>query len=260
MFINAEFSSSSMVVKKVFVLRIPKVVMPLIGINILMFILQNILGSSFTQALVLNTATVWTHPWTIITSMFLHGGFNHILFNMYALLMFGPLVEQRVGTKRFLQMYFISGILAALGFVFFQEVVFLHPALALGASGAIMGVFGMTIILLPELRILFFFIIPMSMRTAGIIFALIDLAGVFGVGVTGVANIAHLFGLAAGIAFAFYLKKKKKQFDKEFARPFVHHVHEAHSAKNYTKSRKDYNEAIELNEDDIQNYLKNGRL
>ncbi len=248
-----------MVVRKSVVIKIPKVVMPLIGLNIFIYILQRVL-SGFTESLVLNTATVWAQPWTLVTSMFLHGGLEHILFNMYALLMFGPLIEQRVGTKNFLQMYFLSGILAGLGFVVFQELILGISASALGASGAIMGVFGMTIILLPKLRILFFFVIPMSMRTAGIVFALIDLVGIFGVGASGIANIAHLVGLAAGILYALDLKKQRKKFEKEFARPFVNtNPMYERNAKNKNK-KKEYTKTIELTENDIQNYLKKGRL
>lgn len=223
--------------------------MPIILINVLFFILQAVLGSDFTQALVLNTSTVFLEPWTLVTSMFLHGSFNHLLFNMYALLMFGPLIEQRVGSKRFLQMYFASGILAGLGYVIFQEVLLGVSSSALGASGAIMGVLGMTIMLLPNMRVLFFFIIPMSMRTAGILFALVDLLGVFGVGASGIANIAHLVGLAVGLAFAWFLLQQKKSYYKGFARPYKK-----------TNLKKDYDQTIELSEDDVENYLKKGRF
>lgn len=244
-----------MVTKKVMVVRIPKAVLPLIIINVFVFILQNVLGMQFTQMFYLDTATAFVRPWTLLTAMFLHGDITHILFNMYALLMFGPLIEQRVGTKNFLNMYFLSGLIASAGYVFWQEIILGTSAVALGASGAIMGVLGMTIVLLPNLRVLFFFIIPMSMRTAGIIFALIDVIGVFTP--NNVANIAHLFGLAAGMLFARYLLKQKKKFDKEFARPYKQsttmHFRNANA-------KKQYGDSIELNEDDIQNYLKKGRL
>jgi len=235
--------------RKQLVVNIPKVVMPLIGINILVFILQNVFGASFTDLFVLNTATVFSTPWTLVTSMFLHGGFNHILFNMYALMMFGPLIERKIGSKKFLQMYFVSGILASLGFVLYSNMIVGTSALALGASGAIMGVLGMTIMLLPKMRVLFFFVIPMSMRTAGIIFAAVDLLGLIGIGGSGIANSAHLVGLAVGLLYAKYLLVENKKFYQEFAKPY-----------NIRSTNKAHSKAIELSEQDVENYLKKGRL
>jgi len=69
---------------------------------------------------------------------------------MYALLIFGPLIESKIGSKRFIMIYFISGLLAGIGSTFFY-------AKALGASGAIMGILGVTIVMMPNLRVLLFF-------------------------------------------------------------------------------------------------------
>ena len=207
----------------------------------------------------LTSALVWQQPWTLITAMFLHGSFSHLLFNMYALLLFGPLVERKIGKKRFLILYFVAGLVASFAALY-------YPA-ALGASGAIMGVLGMVIMLFPRMRVLFFFIVPMSMRTAGIIFAAIDLFGFFAGG-TGVAHLAHLGGLAIGIAYGFYLLRKAKSFTFKFtAKPHVHdsnvHVH-----KTSTRSKNSfsddlppsYEQTIELTKDDLDEYYKYGKL
>ena len=82
-------------------------VYPLIGINLVMFFLQ-IMFEGFTESFMLVSSDIYSRPWILLTSMFLHGGFSHLLFNMYALLMFGNLIEQRIGTKRFLFIYFVS--------------------------------------------------------------------------------------------------------------------------------------------------------
>jgi len=208
-------------------LKLNSVVMPLILINLVMFVLQFLLGNDFTSSLLLVSKDIWVRPWTIITSMFLHGNSMHILFNMYALYLFGTLIEQRVGKIRFSILYFVSGIVGAIAFSVFRP-----EAAALGASGAIMGVLGMTVILLPDLKVLFFFFIPMSMRTAGIIMALIDLFGLF----PGVAGTAHLGGFACGIIYGLFLVKKKKKFTKKF------------SSKSH------------LEQNDIDEYLKSGRI
>jgi uncharacterized protein len=220
---------------------------PIIIANIVLFVLQLTLGSWFTEMFLLISSDILARPWILVSSMFLHASPTHLFFNMYVLFMFGPLVEQRIGKKRFYIIYFVSGILAALAASLFYER-------ALGASGAIMGILGVTIMLLPDLKVLFLFFLPMSLRTAGIIFALVDLLGVFYP--SGTANIAHLAGLGVGVAYGAYLLKKRKVFHKNFIqRPIT----KQHQYKKQGKTHA-YSQTIELSEDDMQEYLKSGRL
>lgn len=215
-------------------MKLRNAVGPLIIANILMFILQLFIDG-FTESFMLVQYGALTRPWIMVTSMFLHGSPNHLLFNMYALWMFGPLIETKIGTKRFLGVYFLAGILAA----FISN--FVYPA-ALGASGAIMAILGLVIMLLPNLKVLFLFFIPMTMRTAGFIFALIDIFGIFYP--NGTANVAHLVGLGIGLLFGYYLIGKKKTFHKKFT-----------AKKHHTTGT-----IIELNESDVDEYLKYGRI
>ena len=171
----------------------------LLLINVILFIIQ-ISFRGFTESFMLVSADIWVRPWIIITSMFLHGGVAHLFFNMYALYLFGTLVERSIGTKKFLLVYFTAGILAAM---------LPQYSAALGASGAIMGIIGLVIMLFPDMKILFFFAIPMSMRTAGIIFAAIEVFGLLVPVHTGIAHYAHLVGLAVGLIFGYYIMKKK---------------------------------------------------
>lgn len=201
-------------------------VLPIILVTVIVFMLQTFLAG-FTESFMLISSDIFSRPWIIVTSMFLHGSFNHIFFNMYGLFLFGTVLEQRIGPKRFLLLYFLSGTVAALLSSFFY-------ARALGASGAIMGVIGALIVLMPELRLLFFFIVPMPLWFAGIIYALIDLFGVFFP--SGVGNIAHLVGMGIGLLFGLYLKQMKKKFDKKF-----------HSKKH-------------LEQDELEEYLRTGRI
>jgi len=205
--------------------EIKAAVMPLVILNVIFFILQIVLGDVFTNSLILMKGDLFFRPWTLLTSMFLHGSITHLLFNMYVLLMFGSLLEQRMGSKRFLFIYLLSGLIAALVSSFVYRA-------ALGASGAIMGMLGVLIILMPDLKVLFFFVIPMSLRTAAIIFALIDLFGI----IPGVAHIAHLTGLSCGLLYGLYLKKQKRKFHKKF------------SSK------------LHMGTEDIDEYLRNGRI
>jgi len=210
------------------------IIMPLIVINIIFFLLQQYI-EGFTSLFVLVSADILIRPWTLLTSMFLHAGSTHLLFNMYALYMFGPLIQQRIGPNRFLAAYFGGGIIAGIAFTIFNPA-----SSALGASGAIMTILGLVIMLMPHMKVLFFFVIPMSMRTAGIIFAVIDLVGFVSTLNTGIAHIAHLAGLAVGIFYGFQLLKKRKNF--------------ANKMKNRPKLD------LSMNQEDINDYFKNGRI
>ena len=208
--------------------KLVNAVTPLLVINIVFFILQMVLRD-FTSTFILISSEIFSRPWILVTHMFLHGSPYHLLFNMYVLYAFGPLLEQRIGTNRFFLIYFLSGILAAIGFSLLGP-----SASALGASGAIMGMLGVLVILMPELQLLFFFIVPMSLRVAAIIFVLIDVFGVLYP--SGVGNIAHLVGFGVGLLFGMHLKKKRKKFDKKF------------------QSKSD------LDKDDLEEYLRSGRI
>jgi membrane associated rhomboid family serine protease len=219
--------------------HIQSFVIPLIFVNFLMFLFQIVLGQGFTDSLVLNKGDLFIRPWTLLTSMFLHGGVWHIVFNMYALLIFGPLLEQRIGPKRFILAYIGTGLLAG---IIASEVARVCDFLplpgnfcfqsALGASGAILGIIGVTIVLLPNLGILLFFVIPMPLWMFGIVIALVDLLGI----TPGVASAAHLAGLGAGVLYGLHLRGQKKEFHKKFKQKF------------------------ELDDEDIEEYLKSGRI
>lgn len=212
----------------------------LILVNIVVFLLQFLLGENFTKLFMLVPADVLIRPWTLLTSMFLHGSPAHLLFNMYALFIFGSLIEQRIGTKRFVTIYIFAGLFAGIIYSVFSTIP------ALGASGAIMAILGLTIMLLPDLRVLFFFVIPMSLRTAGIIFALIDLVGLFNPN-SGIAHLAHLGGLFIGLLYGYYFIKQRKKFAKKFVR----------STPSNSKTKKD---TIEMTDEDIEEYISKGRL
>ncbi|MGM5488910.1 MAG: rhomboid family intramembrane serine protease, partial [Nanobdellota archaeon] len=223
-------------------MRKPSAVITILSANIVFFILQILFEAAnlpFTELLWLESSRVLMNPWILVTSMFLHAGITHIFFNMFVLLMFGPLIEQRIGTRRFYYLYFMAGIIAAIAFV-----VTPFGMRAVGASGAIMGILGMTIMLLPHLQVLFFFVIPMSLRTAGIIIAAVDILGLLGVGPGGIANVSHLAGLACGLAYGYYLKQKKHAYDK----------------RSNTITIKPTRKSNEMSDDDIEAYLKHGRL
>jgi len=170
-------------------------------ICIIVFILQNIIPN-LTDSLLLNQQS-FSQPYRFITAIFLHGSLIHIVSNLFALILFGLILEKLIGSKRFLLVFFSSGIIANIISSFF------YPA-SLGASGAIMGIIG-TLTIIRPLMAVWAFSLPMPMFLAAIIWAIGDILGIFYPQGTG--NIAHLSGLAIGLILGIYfrVKHKKKQ-------------------------------------------------
>lgn len=175
----------------------------LIIANVIMFFVE-ITAPGFASLLVLQPRHVLLEPWTLVTYMFLHDPNNlmHILFNMLGLYWFGARVEERIGGKRFLALYFISGLSGAILSLLFV------PAAVIGASGAVFGVMLAFARFWPDAQILFFFILPLQARFAVMVMAAMELwAGLRGSG-GGVANFCHLGGFAGAYLYLLYLERR----------------------------------------------------
>ena len=170
------------------------------------FVIQNI-NSKYTYYFELVPSDIFTRPWILITHMFLHANGIHLLFNMMVLFFFGPELERRIGGKKFLVVYFISGLVAALGYSFWTLFVLGTNEPAIGASGALMGIFACLAILAPDIVVYVYFI-PMKITYALIFFALLDLF----LSSSGdlIAHSAHLSGVVAGLVIGKYLKNTGK--------------------------------------------------
>lgn len=167
------------------------------------------------------------HWWQPITYMFLHANFSHIFFNMFAVWMFAPVIEQQWGTRRFALYYLVCGLGAAL----IQELVWMamlsnmsatydiatltHYAYFLntiGASGAVFGILFAFGWLYPDVPMYILFIpVPIRARVFVIIYALIELfaglGSVAGFSADNVAHFAHLGGMLFGWLLILYWKK-----------------------------------------------------
>ena len=158
--------------------------------------------------------------WTIITHLFMHANFTHLLVNMISLMFIGSFVEKLIGKKRFLWVYFGGGIAAALLFIIVAGITVTDlNTFAVGASGAIFALGGLLAVLTPKLPVLVFFILPLPMWAAmafllGVMWVISITAGV------PIGNIAHLGGLILGVAYGFYLKNKYPHKTKMIARYF----------------------------------------
>lgn len=186
------------------------VVRNLIFINLIVYIItMYAVPSSFNYLALFPLSTGQFGAWQTITHMFLHGGILHIALNMLVLWQFGNPLEKYVGTKNFLILYFVSGIMGGLLWMLFGT------AAAVGASGAISGILGAYLFFAPDMKVLFFFFIPMKLKYAIYLFAGISL--VFGIiaifststnGAMHLAHMAHLGGLIGGFLVGYYWKTK----------------------------------------------------
>ena len=171
--------------------------------TVLMFFVQQT-ASVVTSLLYLVPSQVLTRPWTLVTYMFLHGGLGHIFWNMLGLYFFGPRVESRMGSQRFITLYLVSGIVGAL-----LSVVLAPRNPILGASGAVLGVLMAFARFWPRERIYIWGVIPIEARWLVIIYAAIDILGFNGFGRFGVANVAHLGGFAGALLYLLFLERRQ---------------------------------------------------
>ncbi len=159
---------------------------------------------------------------TLVSSMFLHGSWSHVIGNMWYLWIFGDNIEDRMGHTRFLVFYLLCGVIAAIGHVLMSPAS-LVPTI--GASGAIAGVMGAYFVLFPHSRVLtlvplivFVEIIELpALLLLGFWFVLqIFSAGIGAIAATGdvggIAFVAHIAGFAAGAAGVFAFRAKREEW------------------------------------------------
>ena len=172
----------------------------LIAVNILVFIVTLVTPGAI-PFLWWQPASFLHQPWTIITSLFVHAGWGHIICNMISLYFLGSFLIRLLGEKKFLTTYFLGGIT---GNIFF---IFPNPsAIGVGASGAIFALGGALAIMAPRLPVFMFFIpIPVPLWIAIIVFLLISF-------VPGIAWQAHLGGLLLGLAAGYHFKRRRTYF------------------------------------------------
>jgi len=131
-------------------------------------------------------------PWTIVTYQFAHAGLGHLLFNMLGLYFFGSRLEEHLGTRHFLGLYFASGVAGGLlSFVNFNTPI-------IGASAAVFGVFLGFARYWPRERIYIWGVLPVEARVLVVVMTVLALFGGFGFGGAGTAHFAHLGGFVGG--------------------------------------------------------------
>ena len=156
---------------------------------------------------------------SLMTSMFLHGGFMHLIGNMLYLWIFGKNIEDAMGHGRFIIFYLVGGVVAAMSHAWVDPNSVVPM---IGASGAISGVLGAYLLLYPRARVLVLFPFGFFMRLiyvpAGFVLAfwfilqLISGMGSVGRGGGGVAWFAHIGGFIAGMALIGFFKHRSVRF------------------------------------------------
>ena len=199
----------------------PFVTVTIIVLNALAFMFELSLGQRALREFlyVYGVVPADFHVPTLVTSMFLHGGWSHILGNMWYLWIFGDNVEDQCGHGRFVVFYLLCGSAAAVGQIVMNPQSTLPT---IGASGAIAGVMGAYFILYPQSRVLtlipifwfevievpaivllgFWFL--MQLVNAGAIAATANSVG------GGVAFAAHVVGFLAGLGGIFVFRQRKR--------------------------------------------------
>jgi membrane associated rhomboid family serine protease len=188
------------------------IVLNLIIINALGFVAQMVLDktSGLTGYIALYSyQSELFRPYQLVTHMFAHGGFMHILFNMYALWMFGSVLERVWGPKKFLIFYLVCGLAAGLAQMFTMDLM----GSAVGASGAIMGLLAAFAYLFPNVQFYILpFPFPIKAKFMVAIYAAIDLFGGLHPGASdNIAHFAHLGGLVMGFILVIIWGKPDKQ-------------------------------------------------
>jgi membrane associated rhomboid family serine protease len=180
----------------------------------IVFLLQEVVGRVMVVYLGLVPGFVWHefYLWQLLTYMFLHGGFFHILFNLLALWMFGGELENLWGSRRFLAYFFFCGTGAGIITVFCT--VILTPQYqfipVIGASGAIYGILLAFGWLFPNRRIYVYFLFPIPARYFVIIFGFLEFVYFSRGEGGGVSHLTHLGGLLFGILYMLYPTVRQK--------------------------------------------------
>lgn len=185
------------------------VVRALLIANVAAFFVQSALPE-LAEAFVFVPTLALLRPWTAVTYMFLHGDPMHLLFNMMGLFFFGPRVEDRIRSRQFAILYFLSGLTGAL-----LSVIFSPDSAIIGASGGVFGVMLAFAWFWPHDRILIWGVVPVPARVLVILTTIIALWSGFGGMSDGIAHFGHLGGYLGAFLYLRWLERKRRAFKRQ---------------------------------------------
>ncbi|MBP7830707.1 MAG: rhomboid family intramembrane serine protease [Kiritimatiellae bacterium] len=174
-----------------------------VALSLFQWIGDDFSGGAVTRFLGLSLLSVrsgWI--WTPFTYLFLHGGVFHLLMNMLILFFLGPETERALGSRKFMLLYLLSGLLGGVGWLLIEKSPL---AYCIGASGAVFGILGAFAALFPDrpITVLVFYILPVTLR-AWVLAAILGLVELMFLLSPGAGNVAYAAHLAGGLAGYFY--------------------------------------------------------
>jgi membrane associated rhomboid family serine protease len=173
----------------------------IIALNVLIFIVT-LIRPEIVYLLGLKPALLSERPWTIISSMFVHGNFLHILFNMISLYFLGSFFIRAAGERNFLAVYFLGGLVGNILFALLANPL----STGIGASGAVFALGGALAVMVPRVPVFIFFIpIPVPLWVAIIIFFLLSF-------LPSIAWQAHLGGLLLGVITGLIFRRRRRVY------------------------------------------------
>ena len=193
--------------------ELPMVVKNILIINVVLFIAKFLLSNTIDLDRYLDLYPIETpnfKPHQFITYMFMHADLSHIFLNMLGVYMFGSILENIWGAKRFINFYLLCGLGAAalqLGISSFNN----EFTILLGASGSVFGLLVAFAMMFPNTELQLYFIIPVKAKYLVIGYSLFELYNGFFAN-DNVAHFAHLGGLAVGIIMMLIWKRNKNFF------------------------------------------------
>jgi membrane associated rhomboid family serine protease len=181
--------------------RLTPWVLRLLAANAIVLLLQQTLITSgaFWGEFVFDPDTAFRKPWTFLSYMFLHGGLLHLLGNSLGLFVFGPPVERRMGSSRFIAFYLFCGLGGAVLSLLLVNVMSIGPMV--GASGAVLGLAVAFARFHPDATLVLF-PIPLPIKAKHLVMILAGAAALGALaGSSGIAHVAHLGGLLFGLLY-----------------------------------------------------------
>jgi len=174
----------------------------LIALNVLIFIITLLRPEAVINLLGLTPASLSKQPWTIISSMFVHGSVWHILFNMISLYFLGSFFLRAAGERSFLAVFFLGGLAGNALYILLAP----PNVIGIGASGAIFAIGGALAVLVPKVPVYILFIpIPIPLWVAILIFFLFSF-------LPRIAWEAHLGGLLLGLIAGLIFRRRRRTY------------------------------------------------
>jgi len=230
------------------------------------FLLQLLTGRTLIDLFGLTPVKVFNDLaiYQFVTYMFLHGGFFHILMNLFVLWMFGIHIEATWGTKEFFKYYFLTGIAGGIFCVAFD------PASAIpviGASGAIYGLLVAYGMLFPNRTIYIYFLFPVKVKYAVIAFVALEFFATMSSAPSGVAHLAHLGGAVVGFLYIKLDWRVKKLFGFLSPKRYIDRLRYRRKSSKLNKNRQKTEEVMKrvdhildkINEVGIENISEEDR-